>query len=52
VLANDDVCLQDAGDSYVNGYSGGAQRAWLEAELAATRARRDVLDWLGRQLAR
>jgi hypothetical protein len=44
-LANDDVCYQDSGDSYVRGYSGGAQRAWLEAELAA--ARRDpAIDWI------
>lgn len=44
-LANDDVCYQDGGDSYVRGYSGGAQKAWLEAELRSTRARRDV-DWV------
>jgi hypothetical protein len=44
-LANDDVCYQDGGDSYVRGYSGGAQKAWLEAELAA--ARRDpAIDWI------
>jgi 3',5'-cyclic AMP phosphodiesterase CpdA len=42
---NDDVCLQDAGDVYVHGYSGGAQKAWLERELAA--ARRDrTIDWI------
>ncbi len=40
VLANDDVCYQDAGNSYVRGYSGGAQRTWLEAELKASRASR------------
>lgn len=28
-IANDDVAYQDAGDSYVRGYSGGAQKAWL-----------------------
>jgi 3',5'-cyclic AMP phosphodiesterase CpdA len=44
-LANDDVCYQDGGDSYVRGYSGGAQKAWLEAELAAARASRDI-DWI------
>jgi hypothetical protein len=44
-LANDDVCYQDAGDSYVRGYSAGAQKAWLEAELAATRADPDI-DWI------
>ena len=37
-LNNDDVCYQDGGNSYVRGYSGGAQKAWLQAELAATRA--------------
>jgi len=44
-LANDDVCYQDGGDSYVRGYSHGAQKAWLEAELAA--ARQDpAIDWI------
>ena len=44
-LANDDVCYQDGGDSYVRGYSGGAQKAWLETELAAARAD-PAIDWL------
>ena len=44
-LANDDVCYQDGGDSYVRGYSAGAQKAWLEAELAAARGNRDI-DWI------
>ena len=44
-LANDDVCLQDGGDSYVHGYSGGAQKAWLTAQLQAARKDRDV-DWI------
>jgi hypothetical protein len=44
-LANDDVVYQDSGDSYVRGYSQGAQKAWLEQELAATRANRDI-DWI------
>jgi hypothetical protein len=44
-LANDDVAYQDGGSSYVRGYSGGAQKAWLERELAATRANRDI-DWV------
>jgi hypothetical protein len=44
-LANDDICLQDAGDSYVRGYSGGAQRAWLEIELRQARADRGI-DWI------
>jgi 3',5'-cyclic AMP phosphodiesterase CpdA len=44
-LANDDVCLQDGGDSYVHGYSNGAQKAWLENELSTARADRDI-DWI------
>jgi len=44
-LANDDVAYQDGGNSYIRGYSGGAQRRWLEAELARTRADRDI-DWI------
>jgi hypothetical protein len=44
-IANDDVTYQDGGDSYVRGYSAGAQKAWLEAELAATRRNRDI-DWI------
>jgi 3',5'-cyclic AMP phosphodiesterase CpdA len=44
-LANDDVVYQDGGNSYVRGYSEGAQRAWLERELAAARNNRDV-DWI------
>jgi len=44
-LNNDDVCYQDGGDSYVRGYSGGAQRAWLEATLAESRRRPDI-DWI------
>jgi 3',5'-cyclic AMP phosphodiesterase CpdA len=44
-LQNDDIALQDAGNSYVHGYSGGEQRRWLESELAAARGDRDI-DWL------
>ena len=44
-IANDDVTYQDGGDSYVRGYSGGAQKAWLEQELSTTRANRDI-DWV------
>jgi 3',5'-cyclic AMP phosphodiesterase CpdA len=44
-IANDDVCYQDSGDSYVRGYSSGAQKVWLEAELAASRADREI-DWI------
>jgi hypothetical protein len=44
-IANDDVTYQDAGDSYVRGYSRGAQKAWLERELAAARGDPGV-DWL------
>jgi hypothetical protein len=44
-VANDDIVYQDSGNSYVRGYSGGAQKAWLESELAA--ARRDKsIDWI------
>ena len=44
-LANDDIAYQDGGNSYVRGYSAGAQKAWLERELAETRANRDI-DWI------
>lgn len=44
-LANDDVCLQDGGNTYVHGYSSGAQRRWLEAELAGAQADPGV-DWI------
>src|SRR5215831_11356967 len=44
-LADDDVTYQDGGNSYVRGYSEGAQRAWLERELAAARGDHDV-DWI------
>ena len=44
-IANDDVTYQDGGNSYVRGYSSGAQKAWLEKELAATRENRDI-DWI------
>lgn len=37
-LANDDVCYQDGGNSYVRGYSGDAQKRWLEQELERTRS--------------
>ncbi|HEY4066817.1 MAG TPA: serine/threonine protein phosphatase, partial [Burkholderiaceae bacterium] len=44
-IANDDVAYQDGGNSYVRGYSAGAQKAWLEKELAAARRDRSI-DWL------
>jgi 3',5'-cyclic AMP phosphodiesterase CpdA len=44
-IANDDVVYQDGGDSYVRGYSKGAQKAWLEAELAASRGD-PAIDWI------
>jgi hypothetical protein len=44
-LNNDDVCYQDGGNSYVRGYSGGAQKRWLEKELKRTRDNRDI-DWV------
>lgn len=45
VLANDDVALQDGGDSYVSGYSDGKQKVWLESQLAAARSSRSI-DWV------
>jgi hypothetical protein len=44
-IANDDVVYQDGGNSYVRGYSSGAQKAWLEQELAASRRDHNV-DWV------
>jgi hypothetical protein len=44
-LNNDDICYQDGGNTYVHGYSGGAQRAWLEKELRAARADTGI-DWI------
>lgn len=44
-LSNDDVCLQDGGNFYVHGYSGGAQKRWLESELADARSDPEV-DWV------
>lgn len=44
-LNNDDVALQDGGNFYVHGYSGGEQKRWLAAELAAARHDPDI-DWL------
>jgi len=45
VLQNDDVALQDGGDNYVHGYSGGAQRTWLEQDLRRARADKSI-DWV------
>lgn len=44
-VANDDICYQDAGNSYVKGYSGGAQKRWLESELAKARGDKGI-DWI------
>ena len=44
-INNDDVCYQDGGDSYVRGYSDGAQKLWLERELTAANQDDDV-DWI------
>jgi 3',5'-cyclic AMP phosphodiesterase CpdA len=44
-IANDDVVYQDGGNSYVRGYSKGAQKAWLEKELAAARNDSNI-DWI------
>src|SRR6266850_755832 len=44
-LNNDDVCIQDGGDSYVRGYSQGAQKSWLARTLRQTRNDDDI-DWI------
>ena len=44
-IANDDITYQDAGNSYVRGYSAGAQKMWLESELAGARRDRGI-DWV------
>jgi hypothetical protein len=44
-LQNDDICYQDGGNSYVRGYSAGAQKRWLESELERTRSD-DSIDWV------
>ena len=44
-IANDDIVYQDGGNSYIRGYSKGAQKAWLEKELAAARSNTDI-DWI------
>jgi hypothetical protein len=44
-LHNDDVCYQDAGNSYIRGYSGGAQKRWLAEELERT-SRDSAIDWI------
>jgi 3',5'-cyclic AMP phosphodiesterase CpdA len=44
-LQNDDICYQDGGNSYVRGYSGGAQKRWLERELERTRSDTGI-DWV------
>lgn len=44
-VANDDICYQHGGDSYVRGYSEGAQKVWLERVLAEARGDR-AIDWI------
>jgi hypothetical protein len=44
-LNNDDICYQDGGNFYVRGYSGGAQKRWLEQELERTRSDNSI-DWV------
>jgi hypothetical protein len=44
-ISNDDVCLQNGGDVYNRGFSQGAQKAWLERELAQARRYGDI-DWV------
>jgi 3',5'-cyclic AMP phosphodiesterase CpdA len=44
-LNNDDICFQDGGNSYVRGYSGGAQKRFLESALASAQQDRGI-DWV------
>jgi 3',5'-cyclic AMP phosphodiesterase CpdA len=44
-LNNDDICLQDGGNTYVHGYSGDAQKRWLANELAEARGN-PAIDWI------
>ncbi|MFF9645065.1 purple acid phosphatase family protein [Kitasatospora aureofaciens] len=44
-LANDDVAIQNSGETYLRGYSGGSQRRWLERELRTARSSR-AIDWI------
>ena len=44
-LNNDDIAYQDGGNSYVHGYSGGAQKRWLTKELESARNNR-AIDWI------
>jgi 3',5'-cyclic AMP phosphodiesterase CpdA len=44
-INNDDVCLQDGGDSYVRGYSQGAQMRFLKRTLRQANKDDDV-DWI------
>jgi len=45
VLQNDDVCYQWGSNDYVRGYSGGAQKAWLDRTLGEARDDPGV-DWV------
>lgn len=45
VLQNDDVAYQWTTDNYVHGYSGGAQKEWLQKTLAAADAD-PAIDWI------
>ena len=45
-IANDDVTYQDAGNSYVRGYSSGAQKAWLEARAGRCAPAVAGVDWV------
>lgn len=44
-INNDDICYQDGGNTYIRGYSGGAQKAWLERTLAEAR-KDNRIDWI------
>ena len=45
-LANDDVCYQDGGNSYVRGYSSGAQKALAGEGTGRGRADDRDIDWV------
>ena len=44
-INNDDICYQNGGNTYVRGYSGGAQKAFLQQTLSAGRANQEI-DWI------
>ncbi len=45
ISLNNDIGIQDGGNTYTHGYSGGAQRTWLDTQLRAARAD-TATDWI------